>query len=205
MICRWERNCAGRTWVVSHDAVRCEFCISPATTPPTTTASSPRWRRPSTRSLTCAWSGAGTSSKNARLPPEIEIVQWSGGKAPARWQDGLAPAGRAEAGASDGSSRDLYPAGPIQRSAFLAALAGFQPAGEHVLGLRPAAGCQAQCRLGLGHPLHPETQRRHGRRLQYHPPAGRFLWHAGRADRHLSLGHRPGAFHTRRQRTATRG
>lgn len=60
------------------------------------------------------------------LPPQVEVVHWAGGKAPARLADGprllfdlrrviyrLQP--------------DILHAGPLQRSAFLAALTGFQP------------------------------------------------------------------------------
>lgn len=60
------------------------------------------------------------------LPPQIEIVSWSGGQSPARLQDSprllfdlkrvlrrLKP--------------DLVHAGPLQRSAFLVALSGFRP------------------------------------------------------------------------------
>jgi len=60
------------------------------------------------------------------LPPEIEIVHWSGGKKPARLSDGprlllsLKKALRA-------IKPDVILAGPIQRSAFLVALSGFRP------------------------------------------------------------------------------
>jgi len=60
------------------------------------------------------------------LPPEVEIIPWSGGQSPARLQDGsrlwfdlkrilhhLKP--------------DLVHAGPVQRSAFLVALSGYRP------------------------------------------------------------------------------
>ena len=68
----------------------------------------------------------GPQLEDRALPPEIEIVAWSGGKAPASLKDGprlwyelkqvihrIQP--------------DILHAGPIQRSAFLAALTGFQP------------------------------------------------------------------------------
>ncbi len=60
------------------------------------------------------------------LPPEIKQVQWAGGNQPARLKDGLH--------LLDDLRRvihqvrpDLIHAGPIQRSAFLVALAGFHP------------------------------------------------------------------------------
>jgi L-malate glycosyltransferase len=68
----------------------------------------------------------GHSLEDRALPPQIEIVSWGGGHAPAALRDGprllfelkvvlrkLKP--------------DLVQAGPLQRSAFLAALAGFHP------------------------------------------------------------------------------
>lgn len=60
------------------------------------------------------------------VPDEIEVVEWSGGKRAARLKDGFQ--------LLDDMQRvirqikpDLIHAGPIQRSAFLAALAGFHP------------------------------------------------------------------------------
>lgn len=68
----------------------------------------------------------GPQLEDRALPPEIEIVPWSGGKAPVGLKDGprlwyelkqiirrIQP--------------DILHAGPLQRSAFLAALTGFQP------------------------------------------------------------------------------
>lgn len=68
----------------------------------------------------------GPQLESRALPPEIEIIHWSGGKAPASLKDGprlwnelrqiirrIQP--------------DILQAGPLQRSAFLAALTGFQP------------------------------------------------------------------------------
>jgi glycosyltransferase involved in cell wall biosynthesis len=60
------------------------------------------------------------------LPPEVEIVPWAGGQAPARLSDGprlvfdLRRVVRR-------IQPDILQAGPLQRSAFLAALTGFQP------------------------------------------------------------------------------
>jgi L-malate glycosyltransferase len=60
------------------------------------------------------------------LPAEVEIVHWAGGKAPARLSDGprlLFDLRRVIRRIQP----DILHAGPIQRSAFLAALTGFQP------------------------------------------------------------------------------
>jgi L-malate glycosyltransferase len=60
------------------------------------------------------------------LPPEVEIVHWKGGKRPARLADG--PALLVDLKRVLGEvGPDLVMAGPVQRTAFLAALAGFQP------------------------------------------------------------------------------
>ena len=60
------------------------------------------------------------------LPPEIEVVEWAGGKQAAKLKDGYH--------LLDDLRRviqhikpDLIHAGPVQRSAFLAALSGFHP------------------------------------------------------------------------------
>jgi glycosyltransferase involved in cell wall biosynthesis len=66
------------------------------------------------------------SHEDRSLPPEIEIVAWKGGRAPARLQDGarlLLDLRRI----IHRVKPDLIHAGPLQRSAFLAALTGFQP------------------------------------------------------------------------------
>jgi glycosyltransferase involved in cell wall biosynthesis len=60
------------------------------------------------------------------LPPEIEIVPWYGGNAPARWQDGFRLLGVLKK-VLGRIKPDVVLAGPIQRSAFLVALAGFRP------------------------------------------------------------------------------
>ena len=60
------------------------------------------------------------------LPPEVEIVSWAGGRAPARLVDGprlLSSLRRLIRQIKP----DLIQAGPIQRAAFLAALSGFHP------------------------------------------------------------------------------
>lgn len=60
------------------------------------------------------------------LPAAIEQVAWAGGQAPVRWQDG--PRLLASLKQVIRTIRpDIIQAGPIQRSAFLTALAGFQP------------------------------------------------------------------------------
>ena len=60
------------------------------------------------------------------LPPEIEIVEWAGGRAPVSWRDGP----RLLSSLKQVLRRiqpDLVQAGPLQRSAFLVALSGFRP------------------------------------------------------------------------------
>jgi glycosyltransferase involved in cell wall biosynthesis len=60
------------------------------------------------------------------LPPEIEIVQWKGGQRRVTWKD--IPILRQDLKRVIGKIKpDILQAGPIQRSAFLAALAGFHP------------------------------------------------------------------------------
>ena len=68
---------------------------------------------------------SGHTLEDRPLPPEIEQVQWVGGNQPATWVDGVR--------LFDDLRRvinqikpDLIQAGPIQRSAFLVALAGFR-------------------------------------------------------------------------------
>jgi len=68
----------------------------------------------------------GHQLEERALPPEIEIVQWGGGTAPARWQDGPRLL-RELKKALNKVKPDLVQAGPLQRSAFLVALAGFRP------------------------------------------------------------------------------
>ena len=60
------------------------------------------------------------------LPPEIEQVEWAGGKQPARLSDGLELLADLRRVINQ-VKPDLIHAGPIQRSAFLVALTGFRP------------------------------------------------------------------------------
>ena len=60
------------------------------------------------------------------LPPEVEVVSWAGGLGPARLGDGLRLLASLK-GVIRRIQPDLIQAGPIQRSAFLAALSGFRP------------------------------------------------------------------------------
>ncbi|OGO42539.1 MAG: hypothetical protein A2W36_04030 [Chloroflexi bacterium RBG_16_58_14] len=60
------------------------------------------------------------------LPPEVEQVQWAGGRAAAHWQDGPRLLASLKQVIRE-VKPDLVQAGPLQRSAFLAALSGFQP------------------------------------------------------------------------------
>ena len=146
----------------------------------------------------------GHQLEERSLPPEIEIVQWRGGKAPVRWQDGLHLLSELKK-VLRRIQADAVLAGPIQRTAFLAALAGFRPLVSMSWGYDLLQDARTQRCLELGYPLHFETQRRPGGRLQYNPTTGDSLWHAGRADRHLPVGDRPGAFHTGSKRTPARG
>jgi glycosyltransferase involved in cell wall biosynthesis len=68
----------------------------------------------------------GHQLEERSLPPEIEIVQWCGGTAPAHWQAGPRLL-RALKKVLQQVKPDLVQAGPLQRSAFLVALAGFRP------------------------------------------------------------------------------
>jgi L-malate glycosyltransferase len=68
----------------------------------------------------------GNATEDRALPPEIELVNWAGGRGQVGWQDGL----RLLNSLKDVIHRikpDILQAGPIQRSAFLAALSGFHP------------------------------------------------------------------------------
>ncbi|MCI0520593.1 MAG: glycosyltransferase [Chloroflexi bacterium] len=68
----------------------------------------------------------GNGHEDRPLPPEIEIIPWTGGRAAVSWRDGprLLAALR---GVIRRFQPDLIHAGPLQRSAFLAALSGFRP------------------------------------------------------------------------------
>ena len=70
--------------------------------------------------------GGGQVLEDRPLPPEIAQVEWAGGHQPAKLRDGVH--------LFDDLRRvirqvkpDLIHAGPVQRSAFLVALAGFHP------------------------------------------------------------------------------
>lgn len=68
----------------------------------------------------------GYASEDRSLPPEVEMVDWAGGRRPVSWKDGLHLLGSLK----DIIRRvkpDVVQAGPIQRSAFLTALSGFHP------------------------------------------------------------------------------
>jgi glycosyltransferase involved in cell wall biosynthesis len=68
----------------------------------------------------------GHSLEDRALPPQVEIVTWGGGQEPARLRDG--PRLLFELKAILRKLKpDLVQAGPLQRSAFLVALAGFHP------------------------------------------------------------------------------
>jgi glycosyltransferase involved in cell wall biosynthesis len=60
------------------------------------------------------------------LPPEIEQVHWAGGHGQARFRDGLRLLSDLKRVIRE-VKPDLVQAGPIQRTAFLTALAGFRP------------------------------------------------------------------------------
>ncbi len=70
--------------------------------------------------------GGGQVLENRPLPGEIELVEWAGGKRPAKFKDGLRlldDLGRVIRQVKP----DLIHAGPVQRSAFLVAMTGFHP------------------------------------------------------------------------------
>ncbi len=60
------------------------------------------------------------------LPTGIELVEWAGGKQPAKLKDGLRLLGELKQIIRQ-IKPDLIQAGPLQRSAFLVALSGFHP------------------------------------------------------------------------------
>jgi glycosyltransferase involved in cell wall biosynthesis len=68
----------------------------------------------------------GHQLEDRSLPPQIEHVQWVGDHKPARWQDGPGLLRDLKRVIRD-IKPDLIQAGPLQRSAFLAALTGFHP------------------------------------------------------------------------------
>ena len=68
----------------------------------------------------------GHTLEQRPLPSGVEAIPWAGGQAPARFRDGL----RLLRGLKEvirSYQPDLVQAGPLQRSAFLVALAGFRP------------------------------------------------------------------------------
>jgi glycosyltransferase involved in cell wall biosynthesis len=69
---------------------------------------------------------SGHTLEDRSLPPEIEPVQWAGGKHPAMLKDGLYLLGDLRRVIKQ-IKPDLIQAGPIQRSAFLTALTSFRP------------------------------------------------------------------------------
>lgn len=68
----------------------------------------------------------GHQLEDRALPQQIEQIQWAGGHKPARWQDGYGLL-RDLKRVIRSIKPDLIQAGPLQRSAFLVALTGFQP------------------------------------------------------------------------------
>jgi glycosyltransferase involved in cell wall biosynthesis len=70
--------------------------------------------------------GSENILENRPLPSGIEAVEWAGGKAPARLRDGLRLRNDLKRVIHQ-VKPDLVHAGPVQRSAFLVAMAGFHP------------------------------------------------------------------------------
>jgi L-malate glycosyltransferase len=70
--------------------------------------------------------GGGRVLEDRPLPPGIEPVEWAGGNGPAKLRDGLHLVNSVKEVLRQ-VKPDLVQAGPIQRSAFLVALAGFHP------------------------------------------------------------------------------
>jgi glycosyltransferase involved in cell wall biosynthesis len=68
----------------------------------------------------------GHALEDRPLPPEIQQIPWIGGQSPAKFKDGLKLLAGLRKVIRD-FKPDLIQAGPIQRSAFLAALSGFRP------------------------------------------------------------------------------
>lgn len=60
------------------------------------------------------------------LPPEVELVQWKGGRGTASWADGFSLRQDLKR-VIQKIKPDIIQAGPVQRSAFLVALTGFHP------------------------------------------------------------------------------
>ena len=68
----------------------------------------------------------GRQLEDRTLPPEIKLIPWVGGNTPARLQDGIGLL-RDLKRVIRSVEPDLIQAGPLQRSAFLAALTGYRP------------------------------------------------------------------------------
>lgn len=68
----------------------------------------------------------GHQAEERALPPEVEILPWSGGNSPASLKDGPRLLMELK-GIIQRIRPDMIQAGPLQRAAFLVALAGFQP------------------------------------------------------------------------------
>jgi glycosyltransferase involved in cell wall biosynthesis len=70
--------------------------------------------------------GGGKALEDRPVPANIEQVEWAGGTKPARWKDGLHLLNDLKRVIAQ-VKPELVHAGPLQRSAFLAARAGFHP------------------------------------------------------------------------------
>ncbi len=70
--------------------------------------------------------GGGAVLEDRPLPPQVEQVEWAGGKKPAHLANGLHLLNDLRR-VIRLVKPDMIHAGPVQRSAFLAALAGFHP------------------------------------------------------------------------------
>jgi L-malate glycosyltransferase len=68
----------------------------------------------------------GHQLEDRSLPSEIRLIPWAGGQSPARFSHGLRLVAGLKKVIRD-FQPDLIQAGPVQRSAFLAALTGFHP------------------------------------------------------------------------------
>ncbi len=68
----------------------------------------------------------GHSLEDRSLPPEVRQVRWAGGTRAVSWRDGLRLLADLKRVIRE-VQPDLVQAGPLQRTAFLAALAGFRP------------------------------------------------------------------------------
>jgi hypothetical protein len=87
---------------------------------------------------------------------------------------------------------DLVHAGPIQRAAFLTALAGFRPLVSMSWGYDLLVDAERSRSMALGNPLYAQEKLCHGWGLQYDKRAGDSLRDGGRARRDLPMGCRSG-------------